>query len=148
MNDLFVLDACSLIALLSNEDGADVVKDLLQKATNGKIKILMHKVNLLEVYYYIYRRYNEQAALKLLKDIKITPIKIDTEITDDIFTKAGRLKSLYKMSLADSIGLAETIINDGSFVTADHHELEIIQKKENISMIWIREKKKKTANSA
>jgi predicted nucleic acid-binding protein len=92
--------------LLSNEEGADVVKDLLQKATNGEIKILMHKVNFLEVYYYIYRRYNEQTALKLLKDIKITPIKIDTEITDDIFIKAGRLKSLYKMSLADSIGLA------------------------------------------
>jgi len=142
MNNLFVLDACSLIALLSNEVGTDVVKDLLQKATNGEIKVLMHKVNFLEVYYYIYKRYNEQTALKLLKDIKITPIKIDTEITDDIFIKAGRLKSLYKMSLADSIGLAETIINDGYFVTADHHELEIVQKKENINIIWIREKKK------
>jgi len=129
MNSLFVFDACSLIALLTNEDGADVVKDLLQKATNGEIKILMHKVNFFEVYYYIYKRYNEQVALKLLKDIKITPIKIDTEITDDILIKAGRLKSLYKMSLADSIGLAETIIHDGYFVTADHHELEIVQKK-------------------
>jgi predicted nucleic acid-binding protein len=143
MNNLFVFDACSLIALLSNEDGADVVKDLLQKAANGEIKIIMHKVNFLEVYYYIYRRYNEQAALKLLKDIKIAPIKIDTEITDDIFIRAGRLKSLYKMSLADSIGLAETIINDGYFVTADHHELEIVQEKENINIIWIRERKNK-----
>jgi PIN domain nuclease of toxin-antitoxin system len=35
MSKLFVFDACSLIALLSNEEGADVVKDLLQKATNG-----------------------------------------------------------------------------------------------------------------
>jgi predicted nucleic acid-binding protein len=143
MNNLFVFDACSLIALLSNEDGADVVKDLLQKATNGEIKILMHKVNFLEVYYYIYRRYNEQTALKLLKDIKIAPIKIDTEITDDIFIRAGRLKSLYKMSLADSIGLAETIINNGYFVTADHHELDIVQKKENINILWIRERKKR-----
>jgi len=143
MNNLFVFDACSLIALLSNENGADIVKDLLQKATNGDIKILMHKVNFLEVYYYIYRRYNEQTALRLLKDIKITPIKIDTEITDDILIKAGRIKSLYKMSLADSIGLAETIINNGYFVTADHHELEIVQEKENIDIIWIRDRKKK-----
>jgi len=138
MNNIFVFDACSLIALLTNENGADVVKDLLQKATNGEIKIIMHKVNFLEVYYYIYRKYNEQTALKLLKDIKLAPIKINTEITDDIFIKAGRLKSLYKMSLADSIGLAETIINNGYFVTADHHELEAVQEKENISMIWIR----------
>jgi predicted nucleic acid-binding protein len=138
MSNLFVFDACSLIALLSNEKGADVVKELLQKAINGEIAIRMHKVNFLEVYYYIYRRYNEQTALKLLKDIKITPIKINTEITDDLLINAGRLKTLYKMSLADSIGLAETIINNGYFVTADHHELEIVQIKENIDILWIR----------
>jgi len=142
LNNLFVFDACSLIALLSNEDGADVVKDLLQKATNGEIKILMHKINFLEVYYYIYKRYSEKTALKLLDDIKITPIIINTEITDDILIKAGKLKSLYKMSLADSIGLAETIISNGYFVTADYHELEIIQEKEKIGMVWIRGKKK------
>jgi predicted nucleic acid-binding protein len=143
MNNLFVFDACSLIALLSNEEGAGVVKNLLQKATIGEINVLMHKVNFLETYYYIYRRYNEQTALKLLKDIKIAPIRIDTEITDDIIIKAGRLKSLYKMSLADSIGLAMAIINNGCFVTADHHELEIVQEKENVNIFWIREKKNK-----
>ena len=47
----------------------------------------MHKVNFLEVYYYIYQRYSEEAALKLLEDIKISPIKTDTEITDDILIK-------------------------------------------------------------
>ncbi|GHU39458.1 hypothetical protein FACS1894190_04200 [Spirochaetia bacterium] len=143
MNDVYVFDACSLIALLSNEVGADIIKDLLQKATDGKINILMHKINFLEVYYYIHKRHNEESALRLVEDIKITPIKIDTEITDDILIKAGRLKSLYKMSLADSIGLAETIINTGYFVTADHHELEIVQKKEEINIVWIRERKKK-----
>jgi predicted nucleic acid-binding protein len=144
MNNVFVFDACSLIALLSNEDGADVVKNLLQKATDGEINIVMHKVNFLEVYYYIYQRYSERAALKLLEDIKISPIKINTEITDDVLIKAGRLKSLYKMSLADSIGLAEALINNGYFVTADHHELEIVKEKEKINIIWIRERKKKS----
>jgi predicted nucleic acid-binding protein len=138
MNDLYVFDACSLISVLSNEKGADVVKNLLQKAVNGEIKILMHKVNFLEVYYYIYKRYNESVAQNLLKDIKISPIKLDNEITDDILIKAGRLKSLYKMSLADSIGLAEVIINGGYFVTADHHELDMVEKKEHLNMLWIR----------
>jgi predicted nucleic acid-binding protein len=142
MNKIYIFDACSLIALLTNEDGVGIVKDLLEKAINGEIKILMHKVNLLEVYYYIHKRYNEQAALNLLEDVKIAPIKINAEITDTILKKAGRLKSLYKMSLADSIGLAEAIINDGCFVTADHHELEIVEEKEKINIIWIRERKK------
>jgi predicted nucleic acid-binding protein len=143
MKDVYVFDACSVIALLTNEDGADMVKDLLEKAINREIKILMHRVNFLEVYYYIYKRYNEQAALNLLEVIKIAPIQINMEITDNILIKAGRLKSLYKMSLADSIGLAEAIINGGYFVTADHHELEIVEEKENLDVIWIRERKKK-----
>ena len=52
--------------------------------------------------------------------------------------KAGNLKRRYKMSLADSIGLGETIIYNGTFVTADHHELDIVDKKEDISFTWIR----------
>ena len=138
MNDLYVFDACSLISVLSNEKGADVVKNLLQKAVNGEIKIMMHKVNFLEVYYYIYKRYNESVAQNLLKDINISPIKLNNEITDDILIKAGRLKSLYKMSLADSIGLAEAVINGGYFVTADHHELDMVEQKERLNMLWIR----------
>jgi predicted nucleic acid-binding protein len=143
MNNMYVLDACSLIALLTNENGADVVKDLLERAINDEIIILMHKVNFYEVYYYLYKKYDEQAALGLMEEIKIVPIRIDAEITDTILIKAGRLKSLYKMSLADSIGLAEAIIKGGHFVTADHHELEIVEEKENINMVWIRERKKK-----
>jgi len=140
MNNVYILDACSLIALLTNEEGIDIVKELLQKAIKNEIKVLMHKVNFLEVFYYIYKNYNEQEALKLLDDIKVSPIKLNTEITDDILIKAGRLKSLYKMSLADSIGLSESVINNGYFVTADHHELDIIQEKNEANILWIREK--------
>jgi predicted nucleic acid-binding protein len=138
MSDVYVFDACSLISVLSNEKGADVVKNLLHRAVNGEIKILMHKINFLEVYYYIYKRYDEGAAQNVLKDMRVSPIKLHDEITDDMLIKAGRLKSRYKMSVADSIGLAEAIINNGYFVTADHHELDVIEKKERLNMIWIR----------
>jgi hypothetical protein len=47
------------------------------------------------------------------------------------------------MSLADSIGLVEAIINGGYFVTSDHHELEIVEEKEKLNIILIRERKKK-----
>ena len=143
MSDTYIVDACSLIALLTNEKGSDVIKDLLQRATDFKIKVLMHKVNFLEVYYYIRRRYSEEIALKLIEDIRISPIKMNAEITNDILIIAGRLKSSYRISLADSIGLAETVINDGCFVTSDYHELEIVQEKEGINITWIRGRKGK-----
>ena len=138
MKNIHVFDACALIAYLNNENGADTVECLLQKAANNEITIIMHKINFLEVYNYIFKKYNEKAALKLFESIKISPIKLNTEISDSIFKTAGRLKSLYKMSLADSIGLAESIQNNGYFVTADHHEIDIVEEKENLSIVWIR----------
>ena len=138
MKKTHVFDACALIAYISNEKGADVVDNLLEKAVNDEITILMHKVNFLEVYYYILKKYNEKAAFELLENTEISPIKLNTEISNDILITAGRLKSLYKISLADSIGLAETIINNGYFVTADHHEIDIVEEKENLNIIWIR----------
>ena len=79
MSNNYILDACSLIALLTNEDGVDTVKNLLQKAINGEINVLMHKVNFFEVYYYTYKKYGEKTALKLVDDIKLTPIKMNIE---------------------------------------------------------------------
>jgi PIN domain nuclease of toxin-antitoxin system len=52
MKNVYVFDACSVIALLTNEDGADIVKDLLEKAINSEIKILMHRVNFLHPIFY------------------------------------------------------------------------------------------------
>ena len=63
---------------------------------------------------------------------------LNTEITKEIIMTAGKLKTRYKMSLADSIGLAQTVILQGSFVTADHHELDVVAKNEDINFTWIR----------
>ena len=56
----------------------------------------------------------------------------------EIFTEAGRLKASYKISLADSVALAQTIVSGGALLTADHHEFDAIEKHENIRFEWIR----------
>jgi predicted nucleic acid-binding protein len=105
---------------------------------NKKAKLIIHTVNLLEVYYHIYKLYDEVAAQNFLDEIRDTPIILRTEVSNDIIINAGKLKKQYKLSLADAIGLAETIISKGSFVTADHHELDLIEKNEKINFTWIR----------
>jgi len=140
MKPLYVLDACALIAVIAEEKGQDVVKDLLQKGIDREIDIVMHKVNLIEVYYYLYRTRGEQAAIELLADAEKMAIKIDAEVTDDILMAAGRLKVVYKTSLGDSIGLAESIVQGGCFVTADRHELGTVVEKENLNVLWFRKR--------
>jgi len=138
LNKIYILDACTLIALLSKETGYKNVEKIIEMSKNNNAKIIMHTVNVLEVYYHIYKLYDEVSALNFLNEIKASPIQLSAEITDDIIINAGKLKRKYKLSLADAIGLAETIISNGTFVTADHHELDVIEKNENISFTWIR----------
>ena len=138
MNKIYIFDACALIALLSKEEGYKNVSKILEEAKTKETRVVMNKINLYEVYYNIYKTYDEESAKIFLNEIKKSPININNEITDEIIIEAGRLKGKYKMSLADSIGLAETIISGGTFVTADHHELDIVDRKEEIDFYWIR----------
>ena len=138
MNDIFVLDACAMIAVLSKEQGADIVVEYYAKASKGTIQLIMNKLNLMEVYYHLYCAYGGEQTKDFLIKIKQSPIIVNHYFSDELFLEAGRLKASYNISLADSIALAQTVISDGALITSDHHELDIIEKKENINFVWIR----------
>ena len=135
---LYVLDACALLALLRNEQGADVVADAINVANRGMAKIIMHKANLLEVYYDLLRSSGKDKTDIIMTEIKKRPIEVNSEITDEIFVEAGRLKSSYKISFADSFALAQALVSGSSLLTSDHHEFDVIESKESIHFAWIR----------
>lgn len=137
--NVFLLDACALIAYFARETGAEKIKSLFKDAIdNLDTKIFMNQVNLLEVYYDVIKNYDEQEADKMLETVKELPIEITKELENTAFKKAGYLKSKYKMSLADSIALAESIARNGRLITSDHHEFALIEKSENIKIYWFR----------
>ncbi|MDR3277923.1 MAG: PIN domain-containing protein [Oscillospiraceae bacterium] len=138
MSARYVLDACALIALLQDETGAEHVAAVINAAYRGEAIITMNKLNLLEVYYDVYRSRGKEQADVMIVEFKKRPITIASEITDEIFAEAGRLKAFYKISLADSIALAETAVSEGELLTADHHELDMVEKSEKIKIQWIR----------
>lgn len=138
MNGIYVLDACAMVAFLRDEPGADNVVVVLTNARDGKCKVYMNVINLVEVYYDIYRTVGKVNADEQIDMIKKLPIVIQTEITDKIFAEAGRLKASYKISLADSFALAQAIVSGGELLTSDHHEFDVIEAKEDIRFLWIR----------
>jgi predicted nucleic acid-binding protein len=138
MSDGYVLDACALVAFLADEDGADAVSSLLKQAKSGDVAIRMHKINLLEVYYGIYREYGEEYADNKIEMITKLPITLDAELSETVFRKAGYLKSTYRMSLADAIAVAEASVLDCALVTSDHHELDAVERGEKMKFRWIR----------
>ena len=138
MNDIFILDACALIALLAGEEGAEKVRDIIQDAIDKNVTVKMNQINLLEVYYHLLNSFDQKTANKALGKIHEFPIEIISELSPDVFKEAGRIKSKYKIPLGDSIAIAECIIKNGFLVTSDHTDFEKLNNTENIKIFWFR----------
>jgi len=132
------MDACALIAFLSDETGAETVNKILLEAAGGNATVYMNSLNLLEVYYDIYRKAGKEKAKEQLSMIEKLPVSIRSELSGKVFMEAGRLKASYRISIADSVALAETAVSGGKLLTADHHEMDIVERKEKIGFCWIR----------
>lgn len=48
---VFVIDPCALVAYLFDEKRADLFQTLLLRARDDEIQLVMHNINLGEVYY-------------------------------------------------------------------------------------------------
>jgi len=134
----YVLDACALLAFFYQEEGFDTVKSALEQADIGNTKIYMNKLNLFEVYYDVLRSQGLQRAEDIYDVVLKLPINIIDGISDSVFREAGRLKTQYKMSIADSIALGESASLDAYILTSDHKEFDPVERNEKIKFAWIR----------
>lgn len=138
MNATYVLDACGLLAFLNDEPGVDLVDRLLQQARNQECVLYMHKLNLLEIYYGVFREVSPEKAEEVLSTILALPIAIVAAISDEVLKTAGRLKAVYKISLADSLALAEAKTRNVPLVTTDHHEFDPFDAQHEVRFYWLR----------
>jgi len=93
---------------------------------------------LFEVYYDIMRSKGLEQAEECYEVALKLPINVIDGISDLVFREAGRIKTNYKMSIADSIALGEASILDAAILTSDHREFDIVERKEKIKFMWIR----------
>ena len=138
MSGIYILDACALTALLKKEKRAYKVAEIYKKSVVGEARLLMNKLNLLETYYDQYRSLGKSIADEILDNVRRSHVIIVPEISDEVFAEAGRLKASYRISLADSVALAQAIVSDGELLTTDHHEFDTVEKNEKIRFHWIR----------
>ena len=136
--NIFVLDACAMIALLSEEEGCDVVEELIQQAIYGNIKLKINQINLLEVYYDLLKVRNQIYANQIIEIVKEYPIDFIHGLSDNVFQEAGRLKANYKIPLGDAIAMAECIVQNATLVTSDRKDIEKVEKAENVKVNWFR----------
>lgn len=123
----YLLDASGLIAYLSDEKEADEVSKILKKSA-------LPFVALSETYYIVWKKKGESEADKIYGLIKSwdLPILLPDE---RIILTAGRLKAVFKLSMADSFIAALSLDKNLTLVTKDR-DYEVLQNE--IKILWLR----------
>jgi predicted nucleic acid-binding protein len=132
----YVLDACAVIALLNDEDGADTVAGLITRAGVGTDRLFMSGIQALEVYYdRIYIKGREYAET-VLESLYASPIIILSDISRDMIQEAGRFKTSYSISLGDTFAAASAKKLAAALVTRDK-EMKALEEAGEFSVLWL-----------
>lgn len=128
-----ILDSYAVIAFLEDEPGADVVRNLILRAEEGKLKLAMSVVNLGEVWYAIARATSEKTADRYIQEIQGMAIEI-VDVNWALTRQAAAYKLNGKIAYADCFAAALATDRDGEIVTGDE-EFEVLENK--INVLWI-----------
>jgi PIN domain nuclease of toxin-antitoxin system len=120
---IYVLDASAMLAYLHGEVGSDVVESALLDTAS---QCLAHSINLCEVYYIVHRDAGEATAEAAISDFKALGIIERSDFDEAFWKETGKLKAGGRVSLPDCFGITLTKRVGGTFLTADHGEMDPI----------------------
>jgi predicted nucleic acid-binding protein len=112
------LDTSAILALRSDERGADLVEDILRQAKKSGHPVLVSFMTRMELLYLIWRNESEFAARQavgMFDTFNIDWVSCEPEILD----QAAQLKSRGGLSLADSWIVATAIVRGATLVHKD-----------------------------
>lgn len=131
-----VMDASALIAYLKDEEGSDVVDELLMDPGNS---CLAHAINMCEVYYDFLLRADESTAEAAVLSLAGAGVAIREDASTDLWQQAGRIKARFRrVSLADCFCLALGKLENADVVSSDHHEFDAIAERGVCGIRFIR----------
>jgi predicted nucleic acid-binding protein len=133
----YVFDACAVIALLNDENGADTVAGLINRAGIGADRIFMSGVQVLEGYYDRIFIKGREYAETVLESLYTSPIIILHEISREMIQEAGRFKTSYSMSLGDTFAAAIARKFTAVLVTRDK-EMKAPEEAGEFSVLWLK----------
>ncbi len=114
----YVLDTSALLTLRDDEEGADLVADLLYKAQRGKIVCNVCFISLMELFYRVWKDEDESAGRLAYEQCSALPIEIIHE-SDPLLEQAAKIKATHRMSLADAWIGAAALLSGAALVHKD-----------------------------
>lgn len=113
-NESYVLDTSAILALWNDEEGADVVEQILRLET----KIYVSFMSAMEGRYRLWKNAGKKESDEFSEYLNLLPVE-RINITDLIFEKAVEIKAKNNLSLADSWIAATAIATNSTLVHKD-----------------------------
>jgi predicted nucleic acid-binding protein len=129
-----VLDSFALLAYLRDENGAEFVQGLLEKASRKDAPLLMTEVNYAEVKYIILRKDGKEAWKEVAASLGSLPVEF-VPTTRALADAAADFKANYRISLADAFAAALAKEKKSELVTGDP-EFKAMEKE--IKIGWLK----------
>jgi predicted nucleic acid-binding protein len=129
-----VLDSFALLAYLRDEDGAEFVQGLLEKASRKDAPLLMTEVNYAEVKYIVLRKDGKEAWKEVAASLGSLPVEF-VPTTRALADAAADFKANYRISLADAFAAALAKEKKAELITGDP-EFKAMEKE--IKIGWLK----------
>ena len=113
-----VLDASALMTFFEDRRGAQEVEELLTRAADSRLPLLMSVVNWGEAYYSVWRARGEKAANEKANEIAQLPIDI-VGVDIELARLAATLKAKHNLPYADCFAAALAQERKAGLVTSD-----------------------------
>jgi predicted nucleic acid-binding protein len=129
--ELYLLDTSAIFALTDQEEGAEEVERLLQRARAGQCRLAACSITLMELYYVTLQEKGEDEAARLIGLVKAWPLRW-VYPDERALLLAGRLKASYRLSVADALIAAVARIHRATLVHKDPelaaltHEVDLL----------------------
>ncbi len=138
----YVFDTSALLTFIENEEGIEIVENLLKKSLEYENKIFISTVSLIELYYISLREQGKDIAEERLDLLENIPV-MQESLTSHLVKIIGNFKASKSMSFADCCiaGLAK--YKNAILV---HKDPEFEDVEDEIEQLKLPYKKKKNRN--
>ncbi|HUF39362.1 MAG TPA: type II toxin-antitoxin system VapC family toxin [Anaerolineales bacterium] len=113
-----ILDSFALLAWSQDEPGADFVRERLNAAGRGDLRLIMPVINLGEVLTIVERGFGLAGAQAILAAVLEMPVEILAATHERVFA-AAHIKANYPVSYADAVAIAAAQEFEGVVLTGD-----------------------------
>ena len=118
MTSPYLFDSHALLAFFQNEEGAEIVAEILQRAMEKGLDRLICVINLGEIIYVTKTRFGDSKKLEVLARVHQLGLKV-LSVPENLVFKAAEIKAQYPISYADCFALACAMEHSARVVTCD-----------------------------